>query len=82
MEAFDERLAHREDVSGSRGFAPRPCPGEECEPARSENPSAEPFTSQPPQSSEAVTSLVYRVSRGMPSVAIRSSEIFASTLLA
>jgi multidrug resistance efflux pump len=61
MQAYDGRLAHPENVSGSRRFASSPCPREECESARSENPSAEPFTSQPPKSSEAVSSLVYRV---------------------
>src|SRR5580704_11623160 len=63
MPAYDGRLAHPENVSGSRPFAPSPCPGEKCESARSENPSAEPFISQPPKSSEAVSSLVYRGSR-------------------
>jgi hypothetical protein len=63
MQAYDGRLAHPENVSGSRRFAPSPCPGEECESSRSENPSAEPFTSQPSKGSEAVSSLVYRVSR-------------------
>jgi hypothetical protein len=33
MQAYDGRLAHPEDVSGSRRFAPSPCPGEECESA-------------------------------------------------
>ena len=64
MRAYDGRLAHPENVSGSREVAPSPCPGEECESARSANPSAEPFPSQPPKSSQAVSSLVYRVSKG------------------
>src|SRR6516225_8400166 len=64
MRAFDGRLAHPENVSGSREVALSPCPGEEGESAGSASPIAEPFPSQPPKSSEAVSSLLYRVSRG------------------
>ena len=64
MRAYDGRLAHPENVSGSREVAPSPCPGAEGESARSASPSAEPFPSQPSKSSEALSSLVYRVSRG------------------
>jgi multidrug resistance efflux pump len=64
MGASDGRLTHPERVSERGGFVPSPCPGEECESARAQNP-GEPCTSQPPRSSEAVTSLVYRVSGGM-----------------
>ena len=44
--------------------APSPCRGEECESARSVNPCADRFPSKPPKGWQAVSSLVYRVSRG------------------
>jgi multidrug resistance efflux pump len=62
MEAYDGCLARPENVPGSCGFRPSPCPGEECESARSENLGAEPFIAQPPKSSEGMSSAVYRVS--------------------
>jgi hypothetical protein len=63
MQAYDGRLAQPENISGSCGFPPGPCPGEECESARSDNFGAEPFIAQPPKSSEGMSSLAYRVSR-------------------
>ena len=63
MPAYDGRLAHPENVSGSRPFAPSPCPGEEYASARSETLGAEPFTSQPPTSSEGPSLRAYRFSR-------------------
>jgi hypothetical protein len=48
MQADDGRLAQPENISGSCGFPPGLCPGEERESARSENLGAEPFIAQPP----------------------------------
>jgi multidrug resistance efflux pump len=64
MQGYDGRLAQPENISGSCGFPPSQCLGEDCESARSEKFGAEQFTTEPPKSSEAVSSLAYRVSRG------------------